>query len=282
MVIRQLSLGIIITFQPEAKTQKFCGLERLNAMTQYNLPPLAQNLSPITADWAAMNADQQREYFGDNGFLVVPSVMCAAEIQLFLQEIEALGSPRRLENELWTLPAFVPQVSNSKLVAAVSNLLGPDLRFFKAAYTATIPGSPCQPLHLDQNTCSSPGDYRNTSASWLNVGIYLTDLTPEHAPLWVVPGSNKRYDLIPGANMEALQPKARMVLARAGDAVLFHRSTLHAAGANHSDRVRHGVFLSYRPAWAKPTGPIAEWAPEHVHKIRPRSRYLVTGLNDGT
>lgn len=236
----------------------------------------------IRADWGAMDAAQQREYFGDNGFVVVPNALSKEEVAHLLQEISAHNISGFVE-ELWDVPAMVALITNAAVLGALANMLSDDLRFFKAAYVEAPPGRERQNLHLDRGITWET-DARNSCASWINVGFYLTDLSPEHSPLWVVPGSNKCYHLVPsvgGENLEPLIPQAKMVLARAGDAVLFHCSTVHAGGANCSQSTRHGVFLSYRPAWAKPTSPIPEWPDSLVEKISLSHRALLLGLNDG-
>jgi hypothetical protein len=243
--------------------------------------PSPDALPVIEADWAAMQSDDQRDYYGENGFILVPDALSPDVVGQLHCDIEAVGTPLRVDEEVWDFPAFVKALENPKMLAAMRNILGPDLRFFKGAYLASPPGTPRQTLHVDHNMCAFEGDARNTCASWANVGFYLTDLSPEHGPLWVVPGSNKRYHLQPQTNYDYLLPEAKMVLAKAGDAVIFHRSTVHAGGANTSSRIRHGLFLSFRPAWAKPTGPVPNWAPERVEKVSLANRSLVGDLNVG-
>lgn len=111
-----------------------------------------------------------------------------------------------------------------------------------------------QILHLDYGTEEYSGDARNFSPSWVNVGFYLTNLTPQRGPLWVVPRSNRRYELRPGSDLEFLDGEAQIVLAKAGDAVLFHCFTAHAAGFNYSDSPRQALFCSFRPDWARLPG----------------------------
>lgn len=240
----------------------------------------ASHSNVIDIDGSEFSPDGQREFFAENGFALVPGALTVDEVDGLLRQIEA-NSFHWFEEDLWDLPEFIDLIHNSPVLRALRNLLGDDLRFFKGAYLSAPPGRPAQDLHLDQGTASFEGDPRNSCASWINVGFYLTDLTPERAPLWVVPGSNKRYHLVPGSDLAHLQDEAQMVLARAGDAVLFHRSTVHAGGANTSHETRHGVFFSYRPAWAKPTAPVPEWPEKLVRAVPSEFRSLVTGLNDG-
>ena len=72
-----------------------------------------------------------------------------------------------------------------------------------------------------------------------------------------------------------------MVLARAGNAVMFHNLTLHGGGAMNSGRPRPSVFQSYRPGWAAPLGAVPEWSEEIVNRSPPELRRLLEGQNDG-
>ena len=72
-----------------------------------------------------------------------------------------------------------------------------------------------------------------------------------------------------------------MVLAKAGDAVLFHCLTIHAGGVMGSRRPRPSAFLSYRPGWAAPLAPVAEWPDAVVRGAPPELRALLAGQNDG-
>jgi hypothetical protein len=52
---------------------------------------------------------------------------------------------------------------------------------------------------------------------------------------------------------------------------------VHGGGANTTDVTRHGIFLSYRPAWAKPTGLVPAWQQSLLDKIAVEERALLAG-----
>ena len=95
----------------------------------------------------------------------------------------------------------------------------------------------------------------------------------------------KRPDHLPWeakrSDYEGFAGDARMVLARAGDAVRFHNRTLHAGGSMQSGRPRPSVFLSYRPTWAAPLGAVPEWPVPVIDEVSPPLRQLLVGQNDG-
>jgi hypothetical protein len=238
------------------------------------------------AAWERLPPAEQARFFNDNGYLVIPGAMTQPEVAEALREIAAHGL-RGTTEDIWGPSCTRRMVTNERLLAALGAIFGKQLRFFKGAYVETpaAPGGEGVPrrkaLHVDYGIGEPEGDPRNSSASWVNVAFYLDDLTPERAPLWVVPGSNRDYGVVPATGLEHMADRAEMVLARAGDAVLFHSRTVHAASDNASSEARHAFFLSYRPAWAKPVGAVPEWPEELVQSFPPEHRDLLRNLNGG-
>jgi len=89
------------------------------------------------------------------------------------------------------------------------------------------------------------------------------------------------YGVVPDSDLDHLQDQAKMVLAHAGDAVLFNCNTVHASSYNFSGEPRHALFFSYRPAWAKPVGPVPEWPEEFIQSFPSEHRALLRNLNAG-
>ncbi len=240
----------------------------------------------IDIDWAAMSALEQKTFFDENGFLVISGAIGTDELGKILSDIQSSGLTG-LTEDIWAAPSIGPLIENPRLLSVLQNILGNAVLFFKGAYVETPPkriaGATARPkvFHVDYGVGEQIGDFRNSCASWINVGHYLTDMTPELAPFWVVPGSNRDYSLVPGSDMAHLADKARMVLAKAGDALLIHCMTVHAGGDNDSDETRHAVFLSYRPIWARPVGRVRGWPKKFIESAPPERKKLLVGLNRG-
>lgn len=221
----------------------------------------------IHAAFDKMTHEEQCSYFNENGFVVIPGAIDASSVQRIFDDIYAQNWSCRYE-KLWSSHPAWSLVENEKVVSAVRALYGPDIRCFKGVYvrqdskTSDENEPRRQSLHIDYGTGEGPEDFRNFYPSWVNVGFYLTNLTPEHGPLWVVPRSNHCYLNGPGTSLEQYEPEAKMVLAKAGDAVLFHCTTIHAGGYNFSHHSREGIFLSYRPSWTQSIGPVLPWTEE--------------------
>ena len=183
--------------------------------------------------------------------------------------------------DIWIAPSITNLISNDKLIEVLHSILGLDILFFKGAYVEKKPQNRTETklgreaLHVDYGIGEDIGDYRNSCASWINAAYYLTDLSLEHAPFWVVPESNHWYHVTPGTNMEYMSDYAKIVLAKAGDIVIWHSLTVHAAGINISDQNRSAFFFSYRPAWAKPIGQVRKWSESFVEKVDKKTRSLL-------
>ncbi len=240
----------------------------------------------VNVNWGTMTPSDQARYFNQNGFLVIPGALSGDEVRQAIGEIATHGLKGTTE-DVWKAPFARRLVVNDRLLLALRAIFGEEVRFFKAAYVETPPDvrdaadRQRKALHVDYGIGEPESDFRNSSASWVNVAFYLTDLSAEHSPLWVAPGSNRDYSVVPATDHERFRAMAKMVLARAGDVVLFHSNTVHAASKNFSGETRHALFYSYRPAWAKPVGPVQEWTEEFIGSFPAEHRALLKELNRG-
>jgi ectoine hydroxylase-related dioxygenase (phytanoyl-CoA dioxygenase family) len=232
-----------------------------------------------------LTPEQQRDHYAEFGFVLLPRIVSAEQIARIAREEE--GSERYDFIERWPGPALEALITNPKLLELIRLSFGEDLRFFKSVYAEWRTADEDkkkrgrQVLHRDYTPEPGDGDYRNSCASWCNVGHYLIDLEEDEGPLWVVPGSHKQVWTKERGNFEQFADQARMVLAKAGDAVMFHNFTMHAGGVMLSGRPRPSVFLSYRPGWAAPLGTVPEWPEQVVGQAAPLLRQLLAGQNDG-
>jgi ectoine hydroxylase-related dioxygenase (phytanoyl-CoA dioxygenase family) len=220
-----------------------------------------ENYPTVDTDFSALTPQEQREYFSENGFLVIPGVISQDQFSRIRQEITDSQWGER-EERFESAPSVAGLTKNAAVGTAISEIYGPS-HCFKSVYVCAPPlgvsnGAQRQHLHLDYGTEEYSGDTRNYAPSWVNVGFYLCDLTPERGPLWVVPRSHRRYNLIPDDNLEFLDSEAKMVLASAGDAIMFHCFTAHAGGFNFSTSPRAALFCSYRPDWTQRFVPASE------------------------
>jgi hypothetical protein len=237
--------------------------------------------------FAGMTPVEQQQYHAEFGFVLLPSVVSAEQISQVAVEAEAGNYRHHDYIKGWPGPALQELITNPELLELLRRCYGEDLRFFKSVYAEWRDADEGkkrlgrQRLHRDYTPEPADGDYRNSCASWCNVGHYLIDLKIDEGPLWVVPGSHKIAWTHTGDDLERVADDARLVLAKAGDAVMFHNFIIHAGGLMRSGRPRPSVFQSYRPAWAAPLGAVPEWPEQVVAKASPDLRQLLLGQNDG-
>jgi ectoine hydroxylase-related dioxygenase (phytanoyl-CoA dioxygenase family) len=137
------------------------------------------------------------------------------------------------------------------------------------------PGSERQLIHRDEAVWIH---YREARPE-LQVAtmIALVDFTRENGATCVVPGSHQwepdrtpREDEIAYAEMKA------------GSAVLYLGSTLHAGGTNTTDQWRRGVHMSYCLGWLRTEeNNVLAVPPEVARELSPRARELLGyGVHD--
>ena len=239
-------------------------------------------------DFAGLTVREQHAFFADNGFLWIPDAVTPEQVACIVKEMGGDETPSRLEfDEHWPAGTLAQIIPCPAVLGALRACYGGDIRFFKGVFATWRQQSDDnlargrQILHRDYTGFAPPEDPRNTQASWCNVGFYFIDLDVGEGPLWVVPGSHRFADLHNRNSLEVHAAEARMVLAKAGDAVLFHCRTIHAGGVMGSRRPRPSAFFSYRPGWAAPLSPVEEWPDEVVRGATPELRALLAGQNDG-
>jgi ectoine hydroxylase-related dioxygenase (phytanoyl-CoA dioxygenase family) len=222
----------------------------------------------------------------ENGFIGISEALSKSELETIHRDLDKAGVTG-LTDKIWHVPSLPPLIENAQIVGALRNIFGDEVRFFKGSFTDSPPEtvtagkSTRTGYHVDYGGGEPEGDFRNSCASWVNVGIYLTGLTRENSPLWVVPGSNRDYGILPCSDLEHMHAQAKVLLAKAGDAIIFHCMTVHAGGHNFSSDSRRALYFSYRPAWARHVGPIPEWPREFVESAPPERKRLLQDLNKG-
>jgi len=229
-----------------------------------------------------MTRQEQREFFEEQGYLVVKDLLtpgelaeCRTEIHRLHQlaaDLEAKGDSRYFQREPFAqgasqegLPVLRKAEStreysevfralsmHPKLIQVVQNLLGTEdlLLFrstlmFKPAFHGSIHG-----LHQD-------------SAYWpmepprlVTVSIALTDATPENGCFKVIPGSHKwglqSWGRIARDQDEALTDREDIDLSgqidvplKAGSALFFHSLLAHGSGPNRSPNPRNTALYAY-------------------------------------
>lgn len=230
-----------------------------------------------------MDSQQQRDFFADQGYLVVAEMLSKEEIADSQQEIHHLhqlaadldahqdpqlshfqrepfakdrdrsGLPvlRKIENTRNFSELFARLAAHPRLVATVQNLLGNDLLLFRST------------LMLKPACHGSAHALHQDSAYWpmeppalVTVSIALDDATSQNGCIKVIPGSHhwglQQWGQIAQAQGAPLTSREDIDLSgqidvelQAGSAVFFHSLMVHGSGPNQTDHSRNTALYAY-------------------------------------
>lgn len=234
-------------------------------------------------------SEQEQERFNQQGFLVLPGQAQPHEVErmraVALASLEPLlgpaeyeadvhypgapasrlaeggETPRRLLHAITRDPAYRDWATSASLGARLQALLGGPVLLAQSHHNCIMtkhPGYSSETLwHQDLRYWSF--DRPELISAWLALGPE----TAENGALQMIPGSHRllldrgRLDaeLFLRPELEENRPlieSAVMVELQPGDLVLFDALTFHAAGMNHSDRVKLSAVFTYHRADNRP------------------------------
>lgn len=237
-----------------------------------------------------MISQRDVEQYRQDGYLVVPDVLDAAQLAALRQSLDALvaGSAavtahtdiydlepghtpqapkvRRIKTPHLHTPLFWEVCKTPKLVSILTALLGPSgarLQSSKINLKEPHYGSPVE-WHQDW------AFYPHTNDDMLAVGVMLDDAFLENGPLLVVPGSHKgpTFDHHSGGYFcGAMDPtrnevdfeKAVPLVGKAGSMSFHHVRLVHGSAQNVSDRARRLLLYEFSAGDAFPLMGIKDW-----------------------
>ncbi len=228
---------------------------------------------------------EQKQFFEDQGYLIVENILSPAELDECKQEMRRLhrvaadiesqhqqtflhffqrepfakgannedGFPvlRKIEQTHLFSPLFERLAEHPRLIPAVQNLLDKDLLLFRS----TLMFKPAQhgsihALHQDSSY------WPMHPPKLLTVSIALTDSTPENGCFQVIPKSHNWGLLEWGtiwkdqndslANVPGVDTSNLMhVPLKAGSALMFHSMLVHGSGPNKSPNPRNTALYAF-------------------------------------
>jgi phytanoyl-CoA hydroxylase len=222
-----------------------------------------------------MKLEEYRQFYAENGYVVVEGVYNAEQLQLAnaaIQEILSSGplneiaelepkdtdTIRRIWSPIKKHRQFKNMAEFSGLLDIVEALLGSDIQLHYTKLNMKGPkvGSIVE-WHQDF------AYYPHTNTDLLSCLIYLDDATVENGCLEVIPGSHQwgllkhevdgafRGKMTPEKVAE-FQSKSVALTAPAGSVVFLHCMTLHYSNINTSDKPRRAFLPAYRAGDAFP------------------------------
>jgi hypothetical protein len=128
--------------------------------------------------------------------------------------------------------------THARVLAAISRVLGRELKLSSLNYRAARPGAGEQKLHVDWHEPVEPGDYKVCNSIWL-----LDDFSRANGATRVVPGSHLAgrlpQDVL--ADPAAPHPDEVLLEAPAGTVAVFNSHVWHGGTRNTTDRLRRAV-----------------------------------------
>ncbi len=223
-----------------------------------------------------MGFEAQSRQFADQGYAVFPGALAGEALELLRRECDAfvaredarmdaagvdtLGISHRgrryFANECQRVAPQLRSVLFSPVMAAVCRAtLGDDAYFFFDQYVVKGPegGVRFPGIRISGYVVGNGGPPDH--APYLTCWCPLDDATEENGTVRSISGEAIRHGILPhdrqvgsndlvGAPAEA---EGQLVAAKAGDVVAFSSLTLHATGANRSDRPRRVYLAQYTP-----------------------------------
>lgn len=232
-------------------------------------------------------SDQQKQYFEENGYLIVGPLLTEEELQPLRERIDALASGKdplsakariRFEsgmeqaqagggdqtNRVWQLldttkfdPVIAAHAANPNILDVIEQLMGPDIKL----YSDQVLMKPA--FH------GSPVSWHQDSGYWTPIAppaliscwTALDHATVDNGCVRYVPGTHK-LGVVPhrqgedsflhlaGVDVEQAVPAE----APAGWCVFHHSCTVHGSGPNLSPHRRRGLVTTYMRADSKWVG----------------------------
>jgi hypothetical protein len=243
-----------------------------------------------STDWSKLSTRQRIKHLELEGYVLIPDLLTPQEVAQVKAELDELPTKatdysenqRGHSDVQWSdSPQAIDLIALPALVDFLTHLFGDGLICTSCVFVLSRPGHPGIAIHTDAQPYGSAIFGLQSSAPRLvRVLYYLDDLTPERAPLKVIPRSHLSLHADGNPYKRYLShPEEVMVTCRAGSAVIIHQAIFHANFPNRSHDDRRLLAIAYRPAWAGPIAEVPEWDPEKVARLPPHVRPFFKSLN---
>ena len=204
---------------------------------------------------------QEKAFLDQNGYLSLGKLLSDEQLEevrqgvsrLLIEEgtqagAELMDSPHirhpkeagadRLADLVNKDPVFDQFYTHPRVLAAVSHVVGPELKLSSLNYRAAKPGDGLQKLHVDWHEVVAPGDFKVCNSIWL-----LDDFSAANGATRIVPGTHMLGKLPQEelADPEAPHPDQILIEAPAGTVVIFNSHTWHGGTTNLTDQPRRAI-----------------------------------------
>jgi len=231
-----------------------------------------------TTDWARLSTAQKIKHLEIEGYAVLPDLIAPDDIIKIREELDNLPTvgtdysenQRGFRDVQWSnSPTCINLIALPAMKEFLTTLFGDELLCTSCHFALSRPGHPGIAVHTDAQPYGSEiFGAQASSPRLVRVLYYLDDLTPERAPLKVIPHSHLSLHADGNPYHRFLRhPEEVMVTCKAGTAAIINQTVFHANYPNVSQEDRRLLAIAYRPAWAGPIAEIPEWPADKVAQL---------------
>lgn len=223
--------------------------------------------------------DTERRTYDENGYVIVPDVFGADELETIDREVDRLLPTAEAPGT--RKPGWIHQLgarsevtqrfaTDERLVTLIEDIVKPGIAIHTSKLVAKPPHftEVCH-WHQDEAFYYHPDDPTTRSATRMSVWVPLQAADERNGCLWVVPGSHlwglEPYHIVKtGQCIKVIDREAYAnehavpVRVDAGSVVLFSAWLWHHSKGNETDRVRRAFIVSYQESTIGRKG-AAEW-----------------------
>jgi ectoine hydroxylase-related dioxygenase (phytanoyl-CoA dioxygenase family) len=206
--------------------------------------------------------EEQRCFFDDNGYLVVPGALKDQEVADLTatsdRMIEAFDRKQDQYNVqcrpgIVQEPGFHPLLAHDSTLPLVIQLLSPNIHLHTTAVIYKYPqpstAEPSRGWHRDIGLTQDLG-HENTVRAGIKVGYCLTDFPqPQSGFTLFAPGSHLLPTPLPIPRGQIDPENTVDLCLKAGDAFLFENRVFHTAAPNLSQRISKVLIFGYSYRW---------------------------------
>lgn len=190
----------------------------------------------------------ERRRLDEEGCLTLEGMVDVKQVREMRERLEALLAVTAQDHAgtlivggLLDEPVFDAAWRHPRVLAAVRQVLGEDVRMLGLSSRGLRPGHGQQALHVDWGGQGTPGVWYGCHAI-----CALVDFTHQNGATRVVPGSHRNpYLLSERFDPRRPHPAQRQLTGPAGSIFILNIHCLHSAVVNASDGPRHALFANF-------------------------------------
>ena len=204
----------------------------------------------------------QRQFFDDNGYLVVPDVLSTEMIDKLTQvsdrlieSFDANGAYVQRRPGIVQEPDFHPLLTQSPTVPLVAQLLSPNIQLHTTAIIYKFPEPADEEVVNQRGWHRDSGlavdlRHKNVPRVSIKVGYCLTDFKQSHSGFTLFASGSHLIDTPLPIPKGEVDPVGTIELClNAGDAFLFENRLFHTSAPNLTDRVSKVIIFGYAYRW---------------------------------